>query len=192
MPELVGQGHEGHAADAGLEIFFGQVGRAPVKDRPQHGVERAHRRLDRNDIVAHAQQARTCDGIVQTVLTGEARGHHHAPDAVRAQCIDRDGGGKRRVDSAGQAQHYARKTVAVHIIAQPQHHGVVDIRRTRIEFMPVAGQADPLTIPLLPLRQNKRLFPVGQLLRDGKIGIHDEGRAIEHQLILSAHPVEIG
>ena len=192
VAELVAERHQRHAPDARLDILFGQVALPLGKYIAQHRVERADRRFDGDAVITHAQQPRAGDGIVQALLAGEARGHHHAPYPVRPQRIDRDGGGQRAIDPARQAQHDAGKTVAVHIVAQAQHHRIIDVGGPVIQDMAIAGQADPLPRLLLPCRQHQRFVPIGHLMRDRQIGIHHEGRAVEHQLILPADAVEIG
>ena len=191
MAELVGEGHQGEAANARLDILFGEVARLALKHRGQHRVEGGNRRLDRDGVIADAEQAGAFDRIIQAFLAGEARGHHHAPDPVGAQRIDRDGGGQCRIDATRQAQDDAGEAVAVHIVAQAQHHRIIDVGRARIECMTLAGQADPLAVPFLPLRQHQLFLPVGQLLGDGEVAVHHEGGAVEHQLVLAADAVQI-
>ncbi len=87
----------------GLDILFGQIALQARESRGEHVVEGPDRRADGNVVEPDAEQPGARGRVVEAVLAGEARRHHHAPDAVRAERIDRHGRTQRTVDAAGQA-----------------------------------------------------------------------------------------
>ena len=191
MAELVGQRHQQQAPRAGLNVFFRDVAVAAFEQGGQHGVEGVHGGLDRHAFQPGAHEGRRFGGVLQAVGGGIGRGHHHRQHTVRPQGVDRDGGGKGTVDTARQAQNHTGKTVLVHVIAEPQHHGAVDgfrvvggsddRRRFGPEGLAVAG----------PGGQGHRTLPAGHLGRQGAVRVEHEGAAVEHQFVLSADQVGI-
>ena len=190
VTELVRQRHQGHTADARLDILLGDVDVAVGKTVLQHRVETLDRRIDRDGVEPGAEHLGTAFRIVEAFLASEARGHHHAPDPVGAERIDRDGRRQCAVDPARQAQHDAGEAVAVHIIAQADDHRIVDIRRMLVPFFHRAGRAGPAIVAFLPDRVTDLFFPVGEPVHRRAITVEDKGTAIKHDLVLPADPVQ--
>ncbi len=104
MAELVGEGHQGHAADAGLDVLLRGVGGAALEGVGQHVAEGGDGRLDGDALVGDAEGVGAGLGVLQAVLAGVSRRHHHAVHAAGAERVDRHGGGEGGVDAARHAE----------------------------------------------------------------------------------------
>src|SRR4029079_6373591 len=88
-------------------------------------------------------------------------------------------------------QHDAAEVILLNVVAQPEHHRVVDgvepggLAPRRITDAPEA-RARPF-----PACHRERFTPEGQELRERAVGIDDERTAVEHELILPAHLVDV-
>ena len=112
--------------------------------------------------------------------------------ALGPQRIHRDRSNERRVDAARQSQHHTRKPVLVDVVAQAQHAGVIGCRVPFLEHSLRPRLAAPAGCCLLPLGDDQCFFPRRELHGEARVGIENERRAVEHQLVLSSDLVEIG
>ena len=164
----------------------------PAKAGASVIAKRHHRAFDADGLIRNAQHFGAFGGIVEAFLRGVARRHHHAAHALGSQRIDRHRRGQRRIDAARKPQHDAGKAVLVHVIAQAQHHRVIDGRRALLACPALARRADPLGRPARRHSVTTSLFlPGRQRPGDRAVGIDDQGGAVEDELVLPAHLVEI-
>ena len=100
---LVGDAHEQHAAAARLNVLLRGVGRAPGEFVLQAPPSVASNMPSMEiSLCLTLQPRRLQRGVVLAHLRGVARGHRHRMHAIRAQRIDRDAQGQRRIDAPGQ------------------------------------------------------------------------------------------
>ena len=124
-------------------------------------------------------------------MRGVAKRHHHCLHPPGAQRLHRDGEGEGRIDTAGQSQHHTPEAVFVDVVAHTQDQslpGGCNFRLGRAHGQAAQSRRRPGEV---------RLQPVITLLEVGSRGDHPAGRidgkgaAIENQLILPAHLVDI-
>ena len=187
LPARVGQRHQRDHPQPRLDVLGGKAAHVG-----QHLAERVHARSDRHDVMAAAEQPGAFARVLEALLAGIFGREHHARDLLRAERIDRDGGRQRAVDAAGKAEDHAGEAVALHIIVKAHHHRPVDVLGEGIERVGLARHAAPASRSALPIGDQQRFVPVAQLHDALAVGVDDEGRAVEHQLVLAADAVEIG
>jgi hypothetical protein len=111
--------------------------------------------------------------------------------ALWSQRIGRDCGGERRVDAARQADHHRGKAGLVHVVAQAQHHRLVD-RFDVAELGRDAGrQAFPTLGVAAELDRRHLLAERGELGLERAVGAQHERATVEDQFVLAAHLVDI-
>ncbi len=136
-----------------MDIFLRRIGGPAFEGRPQHLGKGAHGGFDGNGIEANAQCSGASGGILQTVLTGIGGRHHDSAYAGGSQRVHgdrrRDGG----IDAAGKAENDARKTVLLHIIAQAQHHRLVNPGQAEYGSGDLALGRAPAVVAALPAGQ---------------------------------------
>ncbi len=189
--ELVGKRHQGDAADARLDVFLGDVGRAAGEGGRQHGLERRDGRGDSDFVESHAGAFRAGGGVLEAVRTGVARGQHEGLDVVGAQGVAGHDQGNRRIHPAGEAEQDTLEPRFAHIVAQPRHHRVViGLRRARpvghrrIRAVPAARSARP--------GRHRQVFGEHrQAHAHHALRIDGEGPAVEHQFVLAADLVDV-
>ena len=164
---------------------------AVAEQRHGHAAERLHRGLDADDVVAHADRLGAGLGVFQRMRAGVGRRHHQRVHALGPQRIGRHRGGQRRIDAARQADHDRREARLVHVVAQAQHHRLVDrfdvaeLRRDR------AGLAFPAAAVAAELDGRDLLAERGELGLERAVGAERERAAVVDHLVLAADLVEI-
>ncbi len=140
--------------------------------------------------MAAAEQPGALARVLEAFVAGVFRREHHAPHLARAERIDRDRRRQRAVDPARQAEDHAGEAIAVDVIAQADHHRAVNVGGKLIELMPATRFAAPAVGATRPVGQQEVLVPVGHLDHDLAVGMHNEGGAVEHELVLAADAVQ--
>ena len=191
MAELVADRHQDDAAHTGLDVFLGLVGFPAREERRQHCIERIHRRLDPYRLVADAEQARAFRRVLEGGLRGVAGRHGDAEDPVSAQRIDGDGGGQRRIDSAGEPDQHAGEAVLIDIVAQAHRHGAIGRGVAVGQRGARAGRASPAIALPRPASEHESVLEGGRLGREAVVGVEDEGGTVEDELVLPADLVHI-
>jgi len=111
---------------------------------------------------------------------------------IGTQRINGNRGRQGTVDSTGHAQDNARKTILLNIIAQPQNHGAID------RFQPfrrgglIPWQTFPASIRPFEGRNRHATFVSWHLNCQAEICIHDKGRPVIDQFVLSPDLIQIG
>ena len=114
-------------------------------------------------------------------------GHHYGAHAIRSERVDRDRQRERRIDAAGKSQQDARETVLRHVVADTERERAIHLR---LGLQPRRDLAiDRRAIH--DLHERERLFERRKLVRDLAVRIHDEGCAVEHELVLPADQVHV-
>ena len=191
VAELVGEAHQQQAAHARLQVLLGDVALQPREQRRQRRLRPGDGRLDVHRVQPHAQQPRRFGGVVEARRRGEPRRQPYAAHALRSQRIHGHRGGERRVDAARHAQQHAGKVVLPHVVAQAEHHRVVDGREARLFHEGRVPVAVPALVRPRPSGQRDAVLPGRQHLRQLSIRVDNERPAVEHQLVLSADLVHV-
>ncbi len=154
------------------------------------------------------------------MVAGVAARHEHAVDPLRSERVGGDGGGQRRVDTAGQPQDHRGEPVLADVVAGGQHQGRVDLaevvraRGHGVGQRPVGRQRGvgdqvafdgdavglrrraPHARSLRPrqfqVRHQKRLLEPRGARDQVPGGVHDQGVAVEDQFVLAADHVDVG
>ncbi len=163
------------------------IGREPLELVGQRRAERREHRLDRHLVIAHAEDLRHAARVLETDRSRVRRGHHHRAHTVATERIDRDGEHERGIHAARKSQQHARKPVLGDVVANTHDQRLVDVvlepRVERATHFPRHATIER--------NQRDRFMPAGQLLHDITPGIHHEGRAVEHQFVLSSDAIGI-
>ncbi len=125
--ELVGQRHECHTPQAGLQIFLGHVRRVSGENRRELFFHRLESAADRHGAAFDAELPGQPDRIVDAALGREGSGHGHAKHIVLAQGRDGQGGGDRRINAAAQADDDLFETAFAEVVAEPEDKGIMDV-----------------------------------------------------------------
>ena len=70
ISKFVGYGHQQISPDAGLNVFFGKIGRQSFKYMIQGFPEFPENLTDINDIIPHTQVSGKCNGISHRMVRG--------------------------------------------------------------------------------------------------------------------------
>ena len=149
------------------------------------------RRVNRHNIVAHAERFGTRRRVVEAFVARKGEGQHDAMHARRAQRIHGHGRAERRVDASREPDHRAGKVVLVHIIAQAGDAGEVVRLLSVLDERDRPFLTDPMTVRAPPFGQPEHLLPGRELDGERGIRIEHEGRAVEHEFVLSANLVYV-
>ena len=174
-----------------MQVFLGNIARLSGKQRLKHLLQPLDSMGDGQNIITQTQRLGAVSRVLQRLIRGEAIGQHDAMHLVRAQRIHRHCRAERRIHPAREAQHHAGKAVFRDIIAQAQHTGGI------IGFVTLLQQGfEPFgKVPALRAARHVHTLDAGLKRRHLKgqrtISIQPEGAAIKHQLVLSAHLIEI-
>ena len=147
--------------------------------------------------VVAAEVRRQLLGVRLRAIGRESAGHGDAPDIVRAEGVDGDGSRQGGVDAAGQAEDCFIQAVFARVVAQAQDAGVVHLFVEAAQVGAVgAGVVDLLQVQGRGLGCRKRpvaeiLAVLRALLEEGAVGGHDEAPAIEDEVVLRAHLVQV-
>ena len=96
----IGQAHQQHAADTGLQVLVDEAGRAPLDGPGQHAGQGQMGLFDGKDVGVDSLRGDQCPGVVHRMVAGVPRRHEDRVDVVRAEGVGRDGGYQRRVHAA--------------------------------------------------------------------------------------------
>ena len=186
MVEFIGEGHEGEAADAGLEIFFGGVFWEALEEGVELGFEGIEAGLDGDGFAADVEIFGEEQGIGDTAWGAKLGGHGDAEDIVVAERVGGDGGGHRAIDAAAEAEDSGMEVAFVEVIAGTEGEG-------EEEFLGIGewegrGRRRGSGVEF----DDGGIFLEGsELGLDGAIGIDGERAAIEDELIISADGVAV-
>jgi hypothetical protein len=129
--------------------------------------------------------------VIERRVGGVARGQHHAADVFGAERVGGDGGHKRTVDAAGEAEKRLGEPGLAHVVAERQDHGaVVGLPRVG-ETGLFARERVPAVVALLEDHLEKPLLEGGHLVGELAVGVQDEARAVEDLVVLPAEEVEV-
>ena len=110
---------------------------------------------------------------------------------ARAQRIDGHRRDERGIDTAREAEHDAWKSVLGHVVLETEHASrirgpaaLLDGRNSGFATAPALGGARPIG-------HDNRFTPCRQLRGEAAVGIQNERRAVEHQLILPANLIDV-
>ena len=94
MAEFIGEGHEGEATDAGLEIFFGGVFWEALEEGLELGFEGIEAGLDGDGFAADLEIFGEEQGIGDAAWGAKLGGHGDAEDILVAEGVGEDAGGE--------------------------------------------------------------------------------------------------
>ena len=114
---MVCVGHQEDAADAGLEVLFGEAVGLVLEGGPQGVAERDEGGLNGDGVGLDAEVLRERGGIVEGALRGELAGHEEPDDTVRSERADGERCGEGGVDAAGEAEESAREARLMKVVA---------------------------------------------------------------------------
>jgi hypothetical protein len=199
--ELVGQRHQDVAADAGLQVFLGDVRRAagPLRGKLGHVgvVQPADGDLAELDAEVARDQFRVGARLAGRIFGG----HGHAGDAVRAERVDREGGDERGVDAAGQPDHHVLKAILSDVVAQSGDQSGVHLGlgvERRLHARGEGGTGPQRDLHRVRARGGGLQGQIGdqQVVREhvrarrhDAVDTDDEAAAVEHQFVLAADQV---
>ena len=193
-PELVGDRHQDHAADARLDVLLRRVGALAREGRRQRVGRTLRPRLRSARSRSAAEQLRAFFRVVEAVLRGVARRQHHAAHAIRAQRVDRDGGRERGVDAAGQARAPRRESGSCsHSRAGPassRDRSSVERSSSSATRRP-ARRPSPSAVRVQSRDDDASLPSAGSARASVPSALHDQRGAVEHEFVLAADLVEI-
>ena len=95
-------------------------GSRPSNVRRERAGERLDHRLDRDLAEVDAERLGEPLRVAARPLRRVARRHRDAVHALRAERLDAERGGERRVDAAGEPDHDVAEAVLRHVVAQPE------------------------------------------------------------------------
>ena len=110
---------------------------------------------------------------------------------VAAQRIHRHHGGDPGIDAARKTQNNTGEIVLVHIVAQAEHHRLIDALLALDPVIDPGFDAGPAVIPAYPFGHGQMLDELLRSRDQTAVGIQREGTTIEDQLILPADLVHI-
>ena len=186
LAELVRQRHEHHAAQAGLDVFLGQIGAGACKERRKRFKHRVMCRADRHGIERHTQTRGHICGIVERALRGKARGQHDAAHLVRPQRIGGDGRHQRAVDPPRKPQEHTGKPRLGDVIAQAHDHGVVVCLPCVGQARLVARHGLPSLRPLFEIHMEQPGQEGGHLMGQCAMRAQNKACPIENLVVLPA------
>lgn len=194
VAEGVGVLHQRGAADACLQVLQRQA----LQRLAEAGLELAriavnqlaYRVLMQRDAQVAAQDHRVIDRAARRKARGHGDGHH----VVRAQGLGRQGQGQRAVYAARAANHGAREAAAARIVAQAQHDlAAVELHGGqacgRHAHAGLAGCVEEASVA--ELQRAQVLHEALGLEDHAAPGLHREGGAVEHDLVLAADLVHV-
>ena len=126
------------------------------------------------------------------VLGSVGRIHARHGDAVHvlaAHRVGRHGSHERGIDAAGQAQAHALEMVLGHVILQTQHAGGVHflvrigLGCDRTDLLMLRGRVQ--------VEEAQILHEHRRALKQGAVGVHNEAAAVEDEVVLAAHLVQV-
>ena len=143
--------------------------------------------------MAAPEQSRAFARVLQAFGLVYLLRQHHAAHPVGSERIDRDGGRQRAVDPARQAEDHAGKAVARrhNRAGRPSSPGKRPRGRHRARGSRACRSASrraSRTHSVTSSASSQSAICTHQLT----VGMHDERRAVERQLVLAADAVEIG
>ena len=126
---LVRQRHQQVAADARLDVLFGDVARR-CRRRRRAGVSSIACIAGSIGSVSVSipRLRRERQRVVDAAAARERRRHQHAEHVIGAERLDGDRRGQRRVDAARQAEHGAREAALARVVARAEHQRAPDLR----------------------------------------------------------------
>ena len=194
--ELVGHCHQHRCANAGLDVFFGDI----FFDIAEHRCQLIEVGLE--DFVDRDHQERDSEVVGQRLGVGDAAvrrvaGRHRDPEhLVGAESARSDGRGERRVDAAGQPQQHTVEAAFLHIIAETELE-----RRQRLGRGGLGNLADvaerALDAPRITeslvghLVDEQIFFEVVRSRHHPSPPIEDHGVTVKDQIIVAADLVGI-
>ena len=128
VAELVGHCHDQHAADARLEVFFGDAKWQVAECRLEGSKVLVVDISDGDGRVGHAEVAGEGFGIAYGVVGGVMRGHEQSHDVFCAEGFGGKGGDNGGVDASRQPEDGFREAVFGKIVADAKAEGLVDER----------------------------------------------------------------
>ena len=114
---VVRVGHEEDAANAGLEVLFGEPVGLVLEGGLQGVAERDEGRLDGDGMGLDAEVVCERCGIVEGALRGELAWHEQADDVVRSERLNSECGCECGVDSAGEAEEGAGESGLLEVVS---------------------------------------------------------------------------
>ena len=142
-------------------------------------------------MVFHAQALRLGACILDTHGGGIAGRHHHRLDTFRSDGIHRDSQGQSRIHASGQADHRPLKAVLLYVVADAQHQSTINALRLRQVFVNHARQRPHAIGADLEVRRVNLFHERPAAHHPPPVGRHDEGFAVEHQLVLTAYLIDV-
>ncbi|GBD11923.1 hypothetical protein HRbin23_01606 [bacterium HR23] len=126
-PELVADGHQDVATDAGLDVLLRYIGGAVFEVRGQHFQVSRMGRLNRHYPQGNAQVVGQGTGVHDAPFAGVAGGHRYPQHILRPQGVHRYTAGNAGIHPPRQANNNLLMPCLAHIVPHPQHQGVVDL-----------------------------------------------------------------
>ena len=181
---LVRERHQGHAADAGLQVLGGK------SVRPDAGVvEGADHRLDRQLAEVAAEVRRQTLRVALRPLRREAGRHRDAVHALGPERIDRERRDERRVDPAREPEYDVAEAVLADVVAECQHERAsASARARRLERGLVTSENSSRRTCRQSTTSRCSAKP-GRACDDLAVGVDDGGVAVEDELVLAADEV---
>ena len=167
-----------------MEVFSRDAHRSIRQGRPQTGIESLHQAADRQGVVAQSQALGQGQGVIDRAGGTPGGGHQQGGDVLRSEGRGGDHRHQGGVDPAAQAQQGSAKAAFARVVPHPQHQGPQQQLvggRWRLRALGCR-----VAVPDL-----HRLPAAGQLQLGDTVGGHHEAAAVEHQLIVAAHLVQV-
>ncbi len=117
--------------------------------------------------------------------------YHQRMHTLGPQRVGRHGRGQRRIDAARQADHDRRKACLVHVVAQAQHHRLVDRFDVAELGRDRPGLAFPAAAVAAELDGRDLLAKRGELGLERTVGAERKRSAVIDHLVLAADLIEI-
>ena len=140
---------------------------------------------DGDQLEADAQILGQIARIGDAVLGGIRAGHADAGDVFLADRIHRDGRGERRIDAAAEPDEHALEAALANVIARAQDQRLID----GFAFVGKFSWRSPVSVSVSTSTRSSSNDAAEAITSPSRI--HGEAGAIENQLIVAAHLVDI-
>ena len=187
--EFVRERHHQDAADAGLDVFFGDIARPAGEERPERVFRRGDGVGDGDRFEADAEILGENAGVVTGVLRGNRGGQGDTDDVFLSQGVGGDDGDQRGINATGKRNQGALEAALVRVIAQAEDQGGVHVGH----FSLVETGHEGAGLGCSGGVHNAELLGErGQAGDELAGGVAHEAAAVEDEFVVAADGVDVG
>ena len=191
--ELVGECHEQVAADACLQVLFGDALFGAGEQVLERAAVRVERVADRQDVDPNAEASCALHGVLEAFRRRVLRRHRQQTDGLGPERVGGERGHQRRIDPARHADHGLAEPVLAHVVPEAEHQCPVDLLRSGGPRRRRSSGDEPLAsvLDVLQIEERQVFFEHRGAGDDLAVGRDDHRAAVEHELVLATHRVDV-